>query len=94
MKEIIFQSMTLEELKKVISNTIKKELKELKTEEDRLLTREEAANVLNISLATLKKWTDKGIIPAYKISSNIRYKKSEILSSLDKVESLKYSRDM
>lgn len=47
-----------------------------------LLTREEAAKLLSISLVTLWKYTKEDIIPAYRIGTKIRYKKSEILSAL------------
>ncbi|WP_299548486.1 helix-turn-helix domain-containing protein [Seonamhaeicola sp.] len=47
-----------------------------------LLTREEAAKMLSISLVTLWKYTKEDIIPAYRIGSKVRYKKSEILLAL------------
>jgi len=47
-----------------------------------LLTREEAAEMLSVSLVTLWKWTKDDIIPAYRIGTKIRYKKSEILLAL------------
>lgn len=51
-------------------------------DEDILLTRQEAAEMLSISLVTLWKYTKKDIIPAYRIGSKVRYKKSEILLAL------------
>ena len=47
-----------------------------------LLTREEAAKMLSISLVTLWKYTKDDIIPAYRIGTKVRYKKSEILLAL------------
>lgn len=47
-----------------------------------LLTREETAEMLSVSLVTLWKWTKDDIIPAYRIGSKVRYKKSEILLAL------------
>lgn len=47
-----------------------------------LLTREEAAEMLSVSLVTLWKWTKDDIIPAYRIGTKVRYKKSEILLAL------------
>jgi excisionase family DNA binding protein len=51
-------------------------------ENDPLLTREETAKMLSVSLVTLWDWTRKDIIPAYRIGNKIRYKKSEVLKSL------------
>ncbi|MFG6685112.1 helix-turn-helix domain-containing protein [Mariniflexile sp. HNIBRBA6329] len=47
-----------------------------------LLTREDVAEMLSISLVTLWKYTKDDIIPAYRIGTKVRYKKSEILLAL------------
>lgn len=54
----------------------------LQTEQDEILSREQTAELLKISLVTLWKWTKKDIIPAYRIGYKVRYKKSEVLASL------------
>jgi excisionase family DNA binding protein len=51
-------------------------------DEDVLLTRQECATMLSISLVTLWKFTKQNIIPAYRIGSRVRYKKSQILLAL------------
>lgn len=51
---------------------------------DKLLTREETAKMLSISLVTLYHWTNKNILQAYRIGKKIRYKKSEVLEALQK----------
>lgn len=48
-----------------------------------LLTREETAKLLSVSLVTLWDWTKKDIIPAYRIGNKVRYKKSEVFKSLN-----------
>ncbi|HRZ32592.1 MAG TPA: helix-turn-helix domain-containing protein [Flavobacterium sp.] len=53
-------------------------------ENDVLLTREETAKLLSVSLVTLWDWTKKDILPAYRIGNKIRYKKSEVLNSMSK----------
>ncbi|OOV29130.1 hypothetical protein BXU11_04185 [Flavobacterium sp. LM5] len=55
----------------------------LQPETDQLLTREQTAKMLSVSLVTLWDWTRKDIIPAYRIGNKIRYKKSEVLKSLN-----------
>lgn len=54
-------------------------------EPDALLTRQETANMLSISLVTLWDWSKKNIIPAYRIGNKVRYKKSEILLALQQM---------
>lgn len=47
-----------------------------------LLTRDETAKMLSVSLVTLWDWTKKDIIPAYRIGNKVRYKKAEVLTAL------------
>lgn len=57
---------------------------------DQLVTRQEAANLLGISLPTLHHYSKHGVIPAYRIGSRVRYKKCELMDCLTKVQTLKY----
>jgi len=54
---------------------------------DEILTAQEARELLKISRSTLSKLTRERDIPAYRVgngkTSNLRYKKSELLSWLD-----------
>ena len=61
--------------------------------ETEYITRKETAQILGISLPTLHDWSKTGIIPSYRISTRVRYKKSDIEASLGKVESFKYGRN-
>ena len=51
----------------------------------KLLSRQETADLLSVSLVTLWDWTKKDLVPAYRIGNKVRYKKSEILESLQKM---------
>lgn len=82
---------TPEQLITVISETVKNELNKHyqslptppTTDQDtELLTRQQAAKVLGISLPTLNEWSKSGIITGYRISTRVRYKKSELEKSL------------
>ncbi|WP_299382575.1 helix-turn-helix domain-containing protein [uncultured Lacinutrix sp.] len=55
------------------------------TEDDKLLTREETAQMLSISLVTLWKYSKNNVLPAFRIGTKVRYKKSEVLSALKKM---------
>lgn len=50
--------------------------------EKKYLTREEAANLLDVSLHTLNKWTKEGRVKGYRIGSRVRYVASELGNSL------------
>jgi excisionase family DNA binding protein len=52
---------------------------------DKLLTRQETAELLSVSLVTLWDWTRKDIIPAFRIGNKVRYKKSSVLESLQQM---------
>ena len=50
-----------------------------------LLTREETAKYLKISLSTLWHWSKKEILPSYGIENRVYYKRSEVESGLIRV---------
>lgn len=75
-----FISQIIHQLRLVLS-----EDKNHNNEEEILLTREETANMLSVSLVTLWKWTKDDVITAYRIGSKVRYKRSEILLALKQI---------
>jgi excisionase family DNA binding protein len=50
------------------------------------ITRKEAADVLGISLHTLNAWIKEGKVPAFRIGSRVRFKRSDVESSLKKIK--------
>ncbi|WP_339835862.1 helix-turn-helix domain-containing protein [uncultured Flavobacterium sp.] len=92
-KEIIqIENITVEELKNELIIEFKQLLKsflEQQEKADELLTRQETANILKVSLVTLWDWTKKDVLPAYRIGYKVRYKKSEVLESLKKINRFK-----
>lgn len=78
-----------EDLAKLITDSIQKELEALKIDllaknaNDELLTREEACAFLQIDPSTLWHWQNKGKVTAYSISGTRRYyKRSELTEAL------------
>ncbi len=72
-----------EELRREIRNDFREELQELaKTftpkEPTVWITRQEAAELIGVSLVTIHNWTKEGVINAHKIGTRIRFKRSEI----------------
>ena len=72
-----FKNELLAEIKQLLET-----FNSLQMEQDEILSREQTAELLKISLVTLWKWTNNDIIPAYRIGKKVRYKKSEVLASL------------
>lgn len=52
------------------------------TENKSILTRKQAAELLCVSLTTLKTWSDQKIIKAYRLGGRIYYKEKELLEAL------------
>jgi excisionase family DNA binding protein len=65
------------------------EHKETSKDLEILLTREETAKMLSISLVTLWKYTKTDVLPAYRIGTKVRYKKSQILAALKQMNQFK-----
>ncbi len=72
-----FKNELLAEIKQLLETYMSQQ-----TEQDEILSRQQTAELLKVSLVTLWDWTKKDIIPAYRIGKKVRYKKSEVLASL------------
>lgn len=94
MESIILNNVSATELKELISQTVREEFKTLHQPqpETELLTRKNVADILGISLVTLGDWTKRGLIPALRIGTRIRYKKADVMEALNQVETIKYGR--
>jgi excisionase family DNA binding protein len=94
MDNLILTSLSLPDLQAEIATAVERSIEKhigsfqkspLPSEE--LLTRKEAAKLLDVSLGTLNEYTKKGIVIGYRIGACIRYKKSEILNNaLNKIK--------
>jgi len=85
MQEQISINIPFSEFEEIQKGWIKEALSEVQPpqrKEDELITRQETAQFLGISLVTLNQYTKDGIIPGYRIGSRVRYKKHEVLESL------------
>jgi excisionase family DNA binding protein len=89
-KEIIqIENINAEDFKDEIIKGVVMALKELNfkfqnSDEDEILTREEAAKMLSVSLVTLWTWDKNDFLQTYRIGGKIRYKKSDLLNALTK----------
>lgn len=74
------------EIVKDVTNALKGYAETLQNpDKEKLLTRQETADLLSVSLVTLWDWTKKDIVPAYRIGNKVRYKKQEILQALQQM---------
>jgi excisionase family DNA binding protein len=96
MEQIIFTSVRLDQLQNLFSEAIRNELNKFQPpappDKEKYITRKETAQILGVSLVTIHSWTKTGLITGYRIGTRIRFKESEILESLNKVQTLKYRR--
>lgn len=82
-----------EQLQQYITAAVKEALKgsnnspdPVSVEDDELLTRTKAKEILGVSYPTLRAWTDDGKLKAYRIGTRIRYKRSEVYAALTVIQ--------
>ena len=85
---------TIDQLREIITESVRTEFarqnqtvapeQEPETKQD-LITRKEAAKLLGISLPTLNEWTKTGLVVGYRISTRVRYKQSELINGVKKI---------
>lgn len=70
-------------------DSLEKQIKELKSQQqpvpDRLISREETAQMLGVSIVTVHNWVKSKVLKAYKVGNKVRFKESEVLSSLQQM---------
>lgn len=80
--------LTVPALVDIIRNCVKEEIEKKPAdstsnkESEELLSIEEVCQIFNVSKVTLYKWKKKGLIPYYKMSRRVYFKKSEVVDSL------------
>lgn len=79
-------------IKEVVTGVLKDSSKKLQSDNNKLYTRQEAADLLGLSLPTLHTYTQEGIIKGYRLGTQIRYKHSDVEKALKEIEVIKYSR--
>lgn len=97
MTDLILHTTPKQELVTIIQEAIKAELanttpKKETEQVNKLYTRKEVAQMLNISLPTLDERTKDGTITAYRLGRNVRYKHDDVQNALQEISSIKYKR--
>lgn len=81
---------TPQELKNIILQDVRTELENFSKnfqpiQLPKYLTRDEVAEILQISISTISYWNRKGILNPYRLGNKIRYKSNEIDDALIKI---------
>ncbi len=77
--EEALKNMMIEAVREGIANHDTKS-----TNEDGFLTRQEAADLIKVSVTTIDTWRRIGLIQGYRINSRIRFSKAELLEAVKK----------
>ena len=72
-----------------LESQIKQLTQQPQTPTENLITREQTAKLLGVSLVTLHNWVKLNIIVAYRIGNKVRFKENEVLGSLKQINSKK-----
>ncbi|GAB2784480.1 hypothetical protein GCM10027275_30860 [Rhabdobacter roseus] len=56
------------------------------------LTRQQTANLLQISLVTLNDWCKRGVLQSKRIQGRVRFERAEVESALKDIKNLRYKR--
>lgn len=91
MENLILSPINIGELKTAISEAVIEEIKGLISsnnnhESNELLSSKETAQLLGISLVTLNEWKKTGKVPAYRINTRVRFKREEVISCLNAIQ--------
>jgi hypothetical protein len=93
--QILIDKASLSDLRAMISDTPEHYLRPATIEtglKASILTRQQAARMLHVSLPTLHCRTKEGIIKGTRIGISVRYRLADIEAALVDIDSLKYRR--
>ena len=85
MERILFQINDLDDIRSIIRDSIHKEFERFfkqKQENGELLSRNEAAKELRISLPKLHELTKSGTLPFHRVGNRLLYDKQELIKTI------------
>lgn len=91
---ILIRNITIEEFQELIRSTMREELQSSspKKGETRYITRNEAAALLKITLPTLSRYTQLGVIKGFRIGTRVLYKIEDIEEDVKSIPTRRYAR--
>ncbi|MFC2103372.1 helix-turn-helix domain-containing protein [Bacteroidota bacterium] len=88
MNNLILHSLQPHELKQLISEAVSqavdKTIPQPPDDDEELIKVSDASKLLGVSKVTIHAWKRDGLIPFYRISNKIYFKKNELIDSLKK----------
>lgn len=96
MEDVLFVSLSVGQAETLIKTWVRASIQELKPENPasnlpKYRTRKEVAKIFKLSLPTLDKYSDEGLIRSQRIGNRILYSEEDIQKAL-KENPVKYSR--
>lgn len=74
-------------------DTLENQIKALQAkpqpQSEKLITRDDTAKLLGVSIVTVHNWVKSGILTAYRVGNKVRFKESEVFSSLQAINQKK-----
>jgi excisionase family DNA binding protein len=52
---------------------------------DRLITRDETAKLLGVSIVTIHNWVKSNVLIAYRVGNKVRFKETEVFNALQQI---------
>ena len=96
MGELILHQTPLADLKALISEAVAEQFKKHQPQQERepvkILTRQETAKILGVSLPTLHEWTKTGVVQGTRIGTRVRYRMSDVEAALKDIRNIKSKR--
>lgn len=93
MSDILFSPIRLNELELLIENSLRKVLSVQETkrvpQQDKLITRKEAAAMLCVTLPTLQSYTMSGKLQGYRMGRRVLYKREEVNQAITAISTSK-----
>ena len=84
------QGISAETLLQKFDN-LESQIKELKQQPqpttERLITRDETAKLLGVSIVTIHNWVKSNVLIAYRVGNKVRFKENEVFGSLQQINS-------
>lgn len=84
------QGISAETLLQKFDN-LESQIKELKQQPhptaQRLITRDETAKLLGVSIVTIHNWVKSNVLIAYRVGNKVRFKENEVFASLQQINS-------
>lgn len=89
MKNIMIENASLEELVIQIEEIVRQAIETCnlpaQNDSDRVLTRTETSELLQVSLVTLYKWNKLGVLPAFSVGTRVYYKWNDVQNAMKRV---------